>query len=171
MPENRYDRALMSEPLPDLLDVNRLALRGVRLEGRFAIARFDRLRDMVAEPDGEVAFALRFYRDSEGRARIAGTIAGRVVLVCQRCLQPVEQGLAAEMDLVALAEERDLIQVPAEAEPLLTGGEPVRLTDLIEDEAILALPIVAVHEQCAAPDAGASRNGDASPFAALKRDE
>lgn len=162
----------MSEPLPDLLDVDRLALRGARLEGRFAIARFDRLRDMVAEPDGEVVFALRFYRDSEGRTRIAGTIAGRVVLVCQRCLQPVEQGLAAEMDLVALAEERDLSQVPAEAEPLLTGGEPVRLIDLIEDEAILALPIVAFHNQCTAPDrpVPVSFGGEVSPFAVLKRD-
>ena len=161
----------MSEPLPDLLDIDRLALRGARLEGQFAIARFDRLRDMVAAPDGEIAFALRFYRDGEGRRRIAGTIAGRVALVCQRCLQPVEHGLAAETDLVALADEGDLIHVPAEAEPLLTGGEPVRLTDLIEDEAILALPIVAVHEQCAAPDAGVSRGESANPFAALKRDE
>jgi uncharacterized protein len=160
----------MSVPLPDLVDVDRLALRGGRLEGRFAIPRFDRLRDMVAEPDGEIAFALRFYQDSEGRSRIAGTIEGRVVLVCQRCLQRIEQGLAAEMDLVALADERDLSRVPAEAEPLLTGGEPVRLTELIEDEAILALPIVAVHEQCAAPDPGLSGGGDANPFAVLKRD-
>lgn len=170
MPKNRYDHELMSEPLPELVDVDRLSLRGARLEGRFAIVQFERLRDMVAEPDGELSFALRFYQDGEGRSRIAGTIEASVVLVCQRCLQPMEQRLAAETELVALAEERDLSQVPAEAEPLLTGGEPVRLIDLIEDEAILALPIVAVHDQCAAPDRPVSPVGELSPFAVLKRD-
>ncbi|HXF07022.1 MAG TPA: YceD family protein [Candidatus Acidoferrales bacterium] len=162
----------MSEPLPDLVDVDRLARRGARLEGRFAIVQFDRLRDMVAEPDGELSFVLRFYRDGEGRSRISGTIEASVVLVCQRCLQPMEQGLAAEVALVALAEERDLSQVPAEAEPLLTGGEPVRLIDLIEDEAILALPIVALHNHCTAPDrpVPVSFGGEVSPFAVLKRD-
>ena len=160
----------MSEPLPDLIDVDRLAQRGARLEGRFAIVQFHRLRDMVAEPDGELSFALRFYQDGEGRTRIAGAIEASVVLVCQRCLQPMEQPLAAETELVVLAEERDLSEVPADAEPLLTGGEPVRLIDMIEDEAILALPIVAVHEQCAAPDRRVSPGGEVSPFAVLKRD-
>jgi len=67
-------------------------------------------------------------------------------------------------------------ELPEEYDPLLVAGERVRLADLVEDELILALPQIPMHDpgECqaaavgtdsaAAPEGTAER---ASPFASL----
>ena len=169
--QNRYHRALMFGALPQLIEVERFAVKRKRIEGAFAVASLDRLMQMVAGPDGEVGFALEFFRDEQGQSRISGTIQGSVMLTCQRCLQPVRHELVACVELMALVDESALSQLPGDVEPLLTGGQPVRLADLVEDEALLALPIVASHPQCSPPSHDKSGDEDGNPFAALKRKE
>jgi uncharacterized protein len=93
------------------------------------------------------------------------------MLTCQRCLQPVRHELAARVELMALVDESALSQLPGDVEPLLTGGQPVRLADLVEDEALLALPIVASHPGCLPPSHDKSRDEDGHPFAVLRRKE
>jgi len=161
----------MSGALPKFIDIERFAAKRERIEGAFAVATLDRLMQMAATPDGEVGFALAFSRDDQGRSRVMGTIQGSVMLTCQRCLQLVRHELAGSVELMALADESALSQLPGDVEPLLTGGEPVRLADLVEDEALLALPIVALHPQCLPPSHDKSGNEDGNPFAALKRKE
>ena len=70
--------------------------------------------------------------------------------------------------------EQELARIPddeSEDEPLL-GSERFDLHELLEDEAILALPISPRHADCAAPapaapDAGAEATGRPHPFASL----
>jgi uncharacterized protein len=64
-------------------------------------------------------------------------------------------------------------QVDESLEPLLAEEGSIRLLDLVEDELLLALPAVALHDQCEAP---AFDDGEISvdeprenPFAALER--
>ncbi|MDY6957144.1 MAG: YceD family protein [Pseudomonadota bacterium] len=159
----------MSDPLPEFIEVDRFAAKGGRLEGGYTVAALKRLEQMVAEPAGDIRFALNFRRDDEGRSRISGEIQGEVVLTCQRCLRRYRQALAGTVDLTALADERRLTDIPGDSEPLLTDGQPVRLADLVEDEAILALPIVALHPQCSPPEHDRSGGSEESPFAVLKR--
>lgn len=157
--------------LPQWIEVERLAEKGELIEGVFAVSALDRLREMGAAPEGEVNFALVFARDDQNRARVAVTIKGNVLLVCQRCLQPVRHELSGSAELMALADEAALLQLPGDVEPLLTGGQPIRLVELVEDEALLALPIVALHSQCTLPAHDKSANEDINPFAVLKRKE
>lgn len=161
----------MSGTLPKFIDVERFAAKHERIEGVFTVTALDRLMQMAATPDGEVGFALAFFRDDQGRSRVTGAIQGSVMLTCQRCLQPVRHELAGSVELMALADESALSQLPGDVEPLLTEGQPVRLADLVEDEALLALPIVALHPQCLLPSHDKSGNEDGNPFAALKRKE
>ncbi len=161
----------MSGALPKFIDVERFAAKHERIEGVFTITALDRLMQMAATPDGEVGFALAFFRDDQGRSRVTGAIQGSVMLNCQRCLQPVRHELAGSIELMALADESALSDLPGDVEPLLTEGQPVRLADLVEDEALLALPIVALHPQCLLPSHDKSGNEDGNPFAVLKRKE
>lgn len=157
--------------LPQWIEVERFAARRERIEGVFAVAALDRLMQIVAAPDGEIGFSLDFFRDDQGRSRISVAIEGSVMLLCQRCLQPVRHALAGSVELMALADESALSQLPGDVEPLLTGGQAVRLSDLVEDEALLALPIVALHPQCSPPSHDKPEDEDANPFAVLKRKE
>ena len=80
-----------------------------------------------------------------------------------------------QLAIIESQEEAELL--PSEYEPLVIGHEPLYLQDLIEDELLLALPIVPMHpkDQCPAgeqeyqadePDEQEEAAKD-NPFAAL----
>lgn len=91
-------------------------------------------------------------------------------LVCQRCLQPVEVPLVVRRDFRFVADEAQALAEDDEAEEdLLVADAHFDLAALIEDELLLALPLVPTHADCTAP-AVASSPADAPrahPFAVL----
>jgi len=96
------------------------------------------------------------------------------MLQCQRCLEDVAVGVRSRsrFRLVPAGEEwgdQDLDDDSYEALEL-DGLLDVRT--LIEDEVLLSLPAIALHDQCSPPGAGADADADASkpsPFAELGR--
>ena len=93
-----------------------------------------------------------------------------MTFVCQRCLEPVDIDVDATVDL-ALVHEDDTATQDSEEDYLELNDEGVELTALVEDELILALPIIAVHSEgaCEAiePVARESEKFSESPFAVL----
>ena len=70
-------------------------------------------------------------------------------LTCQRCIGPVDVAVAVNrwfrfVESEQVAEEQD----PDVPEDLLVLSSEFNLHDLIEDEVLLALPVVARHETC-----------------------
>lgn len=155
---------------------------------------FERLRASVLDLDDGCRFRLAFSRDADGRVRIRGQVAARGHLECQRCLEPVAIALggevrlevvwpgedparvaegfeALELDAEASAEGEPAAPAPAEAR---VGGETLTIEKLVEDELLLSLPTVGLHddEHChrAPPtDAAAPEQTrrETNPFAAL----
>lgn len=94
-------------------------------------------------------------------------------LRCQRCLERLDYQVDANVlsaFVSGIDEERRL---PQRYDPLLVSDIPIRPADLIEDELLLALPQIPMHERdlCAmhVEDVAAApeRPGGASPFAVL----
>ena len=76
-----------------------------------------------------------------------------VLLQCQRCLQQVQQDLAVDrrFRFVRTEEEAERLDEVSEDDVLVLGAR-LDLQELLEDELILALPIVPRHEgPCPAP--------------------
>ncbi|MDH5394150.1 MAG: YceD family protein [Gammaproteobacteria bacterium] len=117
------------------------------MSGNWPIAKMPRLLTMLAADTGEAKAELEFGK--KGRTRfIKGSVSVDVEMQCQRCLNPTTVGLKAEF-LVALVENESQIEkLPEQFEALITEGRHF-LPDVIEDELILAVPIVATHDsQC-----------------------
>jgi uncharacterized protein len=104
-------------------------------------------------------------------------MSARVPLRCQRCLETVRVELEQELNLAVTAESGEqAVPDQMEAWPLLTG--PVSLGELLEDELLLALPLVPMHadpadcgELLAKLDSLRGNDGpigSENPFAALK---
>ncbi len=154
------------------LDALGLARSAARIEREFAIAGFARLRDRLAEPGGTAAATAEF--GLQGRwpvARLA--VTADVVLTCQRCLGNLRRRLASQAQLVFADEDAPELPDGHEA----VGGDPRKLdlAALVEDELLLALPIIQQHEAgdaCELPAAGEEAEADAPemrrPFAGLK---
>ncbi|MEJ2346922.1 MAG: YceD family protein [Gammaproteobacteria bacterium] len=157
----------MSERLPDFLNVSRLARQGVAFKGRVPIARLARLASILADADGEAEAELAFSMDDQGIPVVRGRVTAPVALTCQRCLEPMEQVLASRFVLGAVASEAEAERLPEEYEPLLVSGDRVATADLLEDELILAVPIVPMHEpeRCTATKAVAAVEGKPGPAA------
>jgi uncharacterized protein len=163
-----YHTAPMSMPSERPLDAVGLARTEAQVEREFPVAAFERLLDRLAEPAGRVNARAEFRQ--AGRwpaARLV--VTAEVVLTCQRCLGPVRRALAADAQVV-FAEEGEP-GLPEGSETV--GGDPRRLdfAALVEDELLLALPIIPQHEAgeaCTLP-AGESDEIDASDTAEMRR--
>lgn len=158
----------MSTPPEWPLDAVGLARSGTSVEREFPVAGFTRLLDRLAEPTGRVNARAEF--------RLAGpwpaahlAVDAEVVLTCQRCLGPVRRTLASDSQLVFAAEGTPELPPGHEA----IDGDPHRLdlAALVEDELLLALPIIPQHEAgeaCALP-AGEGESPDAAATAEMRR--
>jgi uncharacterized protein len=109
-----------------------------------------RLRALLTADDGEVGVALCFNRNQSGLANITGRINCVVSLTCQRCMQALQLPIDAKVSLGIVHNQSQIEQLPDSYEPLIVEEDYTSLTELVEDELLLALPVAPVHDvdQC-----------------------
>lgn len=138
--------------------------------GSLTLARLPRLRDSLADMDGSVDFQLEFDTDEFDQAFVEVRAHGDLPLVCQRTLEVYRQPVAISLRLGLIRREEQESALPPGYEAFLVPGDGmVTPADLIEDELILALPLVPARpDSVVAGDDGEAVEGKASPFAQLK---
>ena len=143
---------MSGERLPVHIDPIRLAETRRLLQGEVALAEMSRLVEALQDNDGNVSVSLEFGIDEEGIRVMRGRVQGEVTLLCQRCLEPMRQQIDSEFSLGLVRNETEADELPSYYEPLLLDGKPLFLRDVIEDEMLLALPIVPRHpaDECEA---------------------
>ncbi len=172
---HRYDAAPMSVALPESIDIRRFAdsVRGI--QGELDGALCERLLDSIDSYHGSINVDLRFSRDEQGRALITGVVGAEVVMTCQRCLEQVVVRLDSEVSLCVVTDEAQAVQLPRPFDPVVVDDEQLNIIDLIEDELLLVLPVVATHDKCEPPAMQKNAVSEAavdqreSPFAVLKK--
>jgi uncharacterized protein len=168
---------------PLRLDVAALAKDGAELSGRWPLAGFERLAGLGAAPagaapTGELAWEARGeLRDARtGPAQVWLHLRARtsLPLVCQRCLQNVDVAVSVDHAFWFVPGEAAAAQLDADSEDdVLALTRALNLHELIEDEVLLALPLVPRHEVCPQPlplppnDPAASDEPADHPFAVL----
>lgn len=143
----------MSVPLPDFIDPWRAVDAGSEFEGVLPLSNLSRLGGFLKEAEGQVQYRLACSRDTQGYGVLSGEVRARVVLTCQRCMGPLDWEIASPLALALVSGLDEARLLPEELDPLLVSREPIRLPDLIEDELLLALPQIAMHEpgDCSPP--------------------
>jgi uncharacterized protein len=140
----------MSTALPPVLDAWRAVSTGARFEGTLPLDRFARLRPSLADTDGQVDYVMQFGRDALDQGYIELTVKGRLPLQCQRSLSRYLEPVDLVQRLGLITREEQEAALPEGTEPLLLqGGAELHPAELIEDELILAMPVVPID-----PDAG-----------------
>lgn len=142
---------LMPTQLPERIDAIRWIEQRHSIAGIYPLKKFPRLSPQLMDDAGHAEFALEFGKQGVVAA-ITGQVQAVLPVTCQCCLNAL--ALAVEVDirlgLVAGLGEAD--RLPDAFEPLLSDSGWVSLVDLLEDELLLAIPIIPRHEQCSAPD-------------------
>lgn len=95
----------------------------------------------VLESAIEVSFRFSIV---ESHPAIEGTLRGTIVMTCQRCMQSVRIALDESFQVLIVRAER--ADEPGGYEPVIADPARLDLRWLAEEQALLALPLVPMHE-------------------------
>ncbi|HEY7883435.1 MAG TPA: YceD family protein [Cellvibrionaceae bacterium] len=148
----------MSQPpsnkaLPRYADARKFAQQQLGLAGQIDVALMSRLHDLLANDNASAEVVLSFGRDGEGRKVVTGTADANIMLVCQRCLEPVEVNLRSDIALAIVWSEDQATGLPKYLDPWILDEGAADLYEMIEEELLLALPAVAYHAEPCVPEA------------------
>ncbi|WEN16853.1 YceD family protein [Rhodanobacter sp. AS-Z3] len=145
-------------------------------QGTLPVASMSRLCEALADTAGSVHFELDFGRDSLGISYVDVRATVSLSVTCQRTLEPFELPVTVDARLGLIRQEREEAGLPPDCEPLLVA-EDGRLNpaDVIEDELLLALPLIPINPNSSLPDEVISHEPEDSgegqrenPFAVLR---
>ncbi len=141
----------MSNHLLEHIEPFVMAAKGRTLAGSVPLSSLDRLEQSLVEAKGTVEVSLQFSRDEAGQPCVQGHAEATLRLQCQRCMQPMDWPVRLDFSLGIVTSQGAAEQLTGEYDPLLVGDEPISVASIVEDELILALPLVAMHEKDACP--------------------
>jgi uncharacterized protein len=142
---------MSSDPFPEHLDTLKLFTRNGSVTATLPLSRLHRFAEHLLDTNGEVAVDLHFSHDEEQRPVLSGSLRTEVRVSCQRCMETLELELDCELALLVLeseAEVKALQSEDAELDALVMDPEQgLDVLAVIEDELLLSLPLVPMHEE------------------------
>ncbi len=167
----------MSNALPESIDAWRMVSARRIFTGRLALEAMPRLEAYLAEAVGECEYEAEFGRDDLGLAFLDIDVKAKLPLICQRTLERFDLPVTVHQRLGLIRDEREDAALPEGYEPVLLPPDgALRLADAIEDELILAVPVVPMSDGGLLPGDVVWQDVDAeapdedekvNPFAAL----
>ena len=146
---------MTKEHSPDRLDVKAFAKAGGHLSGHDTLLKYKRLAEegKGLHPDLRVDWMadgeLRTTHGMDGQVWLRLKASASLPLICQRCLHPVDVPLEVEREFRFVADEATAEALDDEVEEdLLAISREFDLHELIEDELLMALPVVPRHDEC-----------------------
>ena len=150
----------MSDHLGEIIEPFSLAEKGRTLSGQLPLLGMDRLCQSLQNGKGVVDASLHFDKDEVGQPRVIGRLAAVLQLQCQRCMQAMDMPVSVDVHLGIVRTQKQAESLPDNYDPLLVSEQPITAADIVEDELILALPLVALHEMKDCPAAEALAGQD-----------
>ncbi len=124
-----------------------LARKRARLEGVLAPAELARLCEVTLGIVADIEIELEFSRRRPGGTAVQGQVRTVISQVCQTCLDPVEISLSTTVDLLLLGSDEEIQVQPVHQDTLFYEVGAISIADLIEDDLLLALPMVPRHSE------------------------
>ncbi len=156
-----------------VVDAFEFARQKEHREGQIKVADLARVSKESKNAAGVLNWSLSGGVGKFGHPQLTLSVKVGVQPVCQRCLSPFDLVIASESVLILARDEAEADKIEEmlndDELDVIVGSREMNLLDLIEDEALLALPLSPRHAVC--PDASKLENLKAdkpSPFAILK---
>lgn len=118
------------------------------LDGSIAVAQLSRLSELLTSSDGELIVHMDFIKNEEGLPTITGSINGQISLECQRCLEAIPHEVQSAFNVVLVKTDQQAEQHQDTYDTWMLEEERLFLSDFIEDEVLLSLPLITKHEVC-----------------------
>jgi uncharacterized protein len=149
----------------DLFEFARQREQASGLIGWASLARVD-----TPARDGKLSWAATGSMGGRhGVPQLDLEVTGTAILICQRCLQPMQEAVVIDRKFLIAADEAHADELDQDDDyDVVVGSTSFDLATLIEDEVILALPSAPRHLVCPGRDDDESKAATRpSPFAVL----
>lgn len=175
---------MLSRELTTHLIPARFTEAGAQYLGRFPLASMLRLKQVIENNGAEAIAELDCRLDQSSKPRIYGRVMANIVVLCQRCLQPISLQIDRRFELSVefdnSPDNAKEISAGEGVEIILLQSETVIETGvMIEDELLLSVPMFPAHENIQDCDQTMIRRAteyeaeetreELNPFAVLKK--
>ena len=130
-------------PSDYVVDAEVCARAGSTIARHFSAADLPRLGEAGGREGSSIEANFQFAH-FDGRPAVSGELHGAAVLTCQRCMQPVSIEIDDSFQVLVVEEERS--DEPGGFEPVVAKASRLDLRWLAEEQVLLALPLVPMHE-------------------------
>ena len=142
-------------------------------DGVTPVAEMSRLNKECADQSGEIGWSIDGATSRHGYPQLTLSVSGTVQLICQRCLGPFSYELDSSTVLMLGTDDGNADEIEQviddESIDVIVGSRACDIRELLEDEALLALPQAPKHEVCPGHSLlDTLKNDKPSPFAGLK---
>jgi len=142
----------MRDKLRKRYQVHKEVTQNGRFEGVIELSELKRLGELVhfQEPgsmERKIAVSFEFVRNEFDIPMLVGHLQTSLNLECQRCLKPIQTPM--ELDFRLMIDASDEIVRQSSLDTLYSDDGYIDINEAVEDELILAVPLVAMHEDTA----------------------
>jgi uncharacterized protein len=137
---------MSKDSLPTQVNPIRFAENASILRGTLQLKNMPLLCSSLLMDEGEVQVELTFDVDRQRIRYIQGHVETEVVLQCQRCLESFKYGIISDFMSGLVNSEEAAKALPERYDPLIVSDNQLIIKDMIEEELILSLPIVPMHD-------------------------
>ncbi|WP_413110523.1 23S rRNA accumulation protein YceD [Thaumasiovibrio sp. DFM-14] len=134
--------------LPLTVDPSRAAQKRSDYNGIIGAELLERLAVSSYSVNSDASVTLTFDIDKQGLIVVHGVAEVTVDLACQRCGEPYTHHYEVEFYYSPLRKPEQADELPEAYEPIeIDENGEINLLQLVEDELIVALPQVAMHDE------------------------
>jgi uncharacterized protein len=148
-------RSLMQSEQPQSINPLRLAKNKEQIKGSLSFDSLTRLEDILLDNHGQVQYSLSFDFDGSGICLIESYIDTAVLLQWQRCLKSVIIEIQKSSVFGVYKDSDEFKKLEDNYEPCQLDEEFILVEKLVEDELLLAIPLIPLHidKKCIGEDA------------------
>jgi uncharacterized protein len=123
-----------------------------RREGEVPVAAMTRLAAEAVNTSASLRWSLQGGADTLNHPQLILSVSGSIELMCQRCMTPLKFAIESESVLILAKNDERADEIDAlladDTIDVIVASKTLNVMELIEDEALLALPLAPKHDVC-----------------------
>lgn len=131
------------------IDVYEASRLRSHMEGKILLSDMTRLQDLIVPSKGSIDFAIDGIVGDKGWPGAVMVLKGDIPVICNRCNEEMTFSLEREVVFRFARSEAEADSIPIEEDDdveIVVGSTKLNLLDWIEEEVLLSLPLVPMHE-------------------------
>ena len=137
----------MQEKLRRRYQIQKEVSRGGYFQGKIEVGDLARLPEFLLSDQAEIAVGFNVSKSDYDSPMLEGRLETSLTVECQRCLEAME--IPLQIDFKLLVDADDDMVAESSLDTVYSEDGTIDIFEVVEDEIIIGLPLVIMHEDVA----------------------